>query len=91
MSALPPELVAELAAALAGTTGAGRVSLAIDCDPSGRPTSWRVVAPGHESHPRLFPAGWRLLAPSCLSAAFLRPESRPRPRAGVLGDPWGTA
>jgi hypothetical protein len=84
MTALPPEVLSDLAAALASVRGACRVTLAVDCDPSGRPASVRVLAPGWHSLPIAIPAARPLAAPSCHAAELVRVTSRPEPCASLL-------
>jgi hypothetical protein len=81
---IPPEALADLAAALSSVKGACRVTLAVDCDPSGRPASVRVLAPGQHFDPIAIPAPRAAGAPPCHAAGFLRPERRPEPCASLL-------
>lgn len=89
MTTIPPALEAEFVAVLAAQEVAGRCLLAIDCDPSGRPVSGRVLAPGYSGRPHLFPPARPLPGLSCLVAAMRELQRRPRPGAGVMGDSRG--
>jgi hypothetical protein len=86
MTALPPEAQTYLAGALATVRahGAGRVVLAIDCDPAGKPSAYRVTAPGYDSGSRLIAPARPLAGAQGHAAGFLRPESRPEPCARLL-------
>jgi hypothetical protein len=84
VTALPPEVLSDLAAALASVRGACRVTLAVDCDPSGRPASVRVLAPGWHSLPIAIPAPRAAGAPPCHAAEPVLAMSRPEPCASLL-------
>jgi hypothetical protein len=86
MTALPPEAQTYLAGALATVRahGAGRVVLAIDCDPAGKPSAYRVTAPGYDSGSRPIAPASPLAAAQGHAAEPVWVASRPEPCASLL-------